>query len=371
MKVLQILPELNAGGVERGTLEIARHLVSQGHESLVISNGGRLVSWLEDEGSRHIAMPVHRKSLASLAQIRPMRRLLERERPDVVHYRSRVPGWITWLAWRGMNPQTRPRLVSTVHGFYSVNAYSAVMTKGERVIAVSNSIQTYIETHYPKTPRDRIRVIPRGIDLRGYSQQTRPDDAWLDAWTAEYPRFDGKCLLLLPGRITRLKGHEDFFRLIAALKKAGHPAHGLIAGDTHPKKRAYLGELKAHVAEAGLTDDITFLGHRSDIREVMGVSHIVCALSQQPESFGRTVLEALALGKPVVGYDCGGVGELLADFFPSGKIEPGDASGLVETAAAIIRDRPTPGVVGEPFSIGCMCRATVGVYRELLDCPQV
>ena len=364
MKVLQILPELNAGGVERGTLEIARHLVSQGHESLVVSNGGRLVSRLEDEGSRHIAMPVHRKSLASLGQILPMRRLLERERPDVVHYRSRVPGWITWLAWRGMDPQTRPRLVSTVHGFYSISAYSAVMTKGERVIAVSNSIRTYIEENYPKTPPDRIRVIPRGIDLGGYSQQTRPDDAWLATWSAGHPGLDGKMLLLLPGRITRLKGHEDFFGLIAALKKRGHSVHGLIAGDTHPKKRAYLGELKARVAEAGLAEDITFLGHRGDIREVMSVSHIVCALSQQPESFGRTVLEALALGKPVVGYDCGGVGELLADFFPAGKIPPGDAARLVEAAAAIIRDHPVPSVVGEPFTIDCMCRATLAVYQE-------
>ena len=366
MKVLQILPELHAGGVERGTLEIARHLASQGHESLVVSNGGRLVAQLEQEGSRHIAMPVHRKSIASLAQIRPMRRLLERERPDVVHYRSRVPGWITWLAWRGMNPKTRPRLVSTVHGFYSVNRYSAVMTKGERVIAVSKSIRTYIERNYPKTPADRIRVIPRGIDLHGYRHDTRPDDSWLGAWTAQNPGLDGKCLLLLPGRITRLKGHDDFFRLIDCLKNRGLPVHGLVAGDTHPKKRAYLGELKSHVGQAGLAGDVTFLGHRSDIREVMGVSHIVCALSRQPESFGRTVLEALALGKPVVGYDCGGVGELLGEFFPLGKIAPGDATGLVEAAAAIIRDRPTPGAVGEPFTIGCMCRATEAVYHDLL-----
>jgi glycosyltransferase involved in cell wall biosynthesis len=367
MKVIQILPELNAGGVERGTLEIARHLVLRSHESLVVSNGGRLVAQLEDEGSRHIAMPVHRKSLASLAQILPMRRLLERERPDVIHIRSRVPGWITWLAWRGMDPQSRPRLVSTVHGFYSVNVYSSVMTKGERVIAVSNCIQAYIEENYPKTPHDSIRVIPRGIVLGGYSQQTKPDTAWLDTWTTQNPRLDGKVILLLPGRITRLKGHEDFFRLVAALKKQGHPVHGLIAGDTHPKKRAYLDELKAHVDGFGLTEDITFLGHRTDIREVMCISQIVCALSQQPESFGRTVLEALALGKPVVGYDCGGVGELLAEFFPLGKIPPGDVSGLVEATATIIRGCPVPGSVGEPFTIDCMCQATEAVYQEVLS----
>jgi glycosyltransferase involved in cell wall biosynthesis len=365
MKILQVLPELNSGGVERGTLEIARHLVAHGHESLVVSNGGRLVAQLEAEGSRHCAMPVHRKSPVSLLQVRPFRKWLENERPDIVHIRSRVPGWIAWLAWRGMPAATRPHLVSTVHGFYSVNRYSAVMTRGERVIAVSNSIKDYIETHFPATPRDRIRVIPRGIDLRAYGHAVRPDASWMATWNAAYPQLAGKCLLLLPGRISRLKGHQDFFRMIAALKALGHPVHGLIAGDTHPKKRAYLAELKVQVSEAGLDGDVTFLGHRSDIREVMGVSHIVCALSQQPESFGRTVLEALALGKPVLGYDCGGVGELLAGCFPAGKIPPGDSAGLVAAAVAVIADGAVPAAVGEPYTLERMCLDTVAVYQEL------
>ena len=136
MKVMQVLPELNSGGVERGTLEVADFLVKQGHEALVVSNGGRQVEKLEESGARHIAMPVHRKSLSSLFQVRPFRKLLEQEKPDILHIRSRVPGWIAYLAWRKMDKTTRPRLVSTVHGFYSVNRYSAVMTKGERVSPV-------------------------------------------------------------------------------------------------------------------------------------------------------------------------------------------------------------------------------------------
>ena len=118
MKVIQILPELNAGGVERGTLEIAAYLVSKGHEAIVISNGGRMAQALEASGARHIAMPVHRKSLVSLLQVLPLMRLMEKERPDILHIRSRAPGWIAYFAWRGINPKKRPRLVSTVHGFY-------------------------------------------------------------------------------------------------------------------------------------------------------------------------------------------------------------------------------------------------------------
>jgi glycosyltransferase involved in cell wall biosynthesis len=370
MKVVQILPELNAGGVERGALEIAARLVRDGHESLVVSNGGRLVDELERSGSRHVTMPVHRKSLASLAQVRVMRRFLTIERPDIVHIRSRVPGWITWLAWRGMNRATRPRLVSTVHGFYSVNAYSAIMTRGERVIAVSTCTRDYIRENYPKTPQEIIRVIPRGIEPENYGVDFQPAAEWLVKWNSEHPTLAAKQVLLLPGRITRLKGHGDFFNLIATLKRDGLPVHGLIAGDTHAKKQEYMGELRTAVETLGIADEVTFLGHRSDIREVMAVSDVVFALSQQPESFGRTVLEAMALGKPVVGYDCGGVGELLGTLFPDGRVPLGDATELLDVTRGVIRRKPVPLPVGEPFTLNAMGRATLEVYHELATAPR-
>ncbi|MGA0899779.1 MAG: glycosyltransferase family 4 protein [Luteolibacter sp.] len=365
MKVIQILPELNSGGVERGTLEIGAALVAAGHQSIVISNGGRLVKALEADGSRHIAMPVHRKKLSSLGQVGPMRQLLKELKPDIVHIRSRVPGWITWLAWRKMDPATRAHLVSTVHGFYSTSFYSAVMTKGERVIAVSKSIRDYILEHYPKTDPDLIRLVYRGIEPEQYRRGHQPDADWLARWQAEHPEFEGRILLLLPGRITRLKGHKDLFELIAALKAEGLPVQGLIAGDTHPQKKEYLAELKQRVAELGIEKEITFLGHRGDLREVMSVCHLVCALSQQPESFGRTVLEAMALGKPVVGYDCGGVGELLTELFPEGRVPLGDSAALLKASRAIIAGKLEPGTVGEPFTLRAMCDSTLAVYDEL------
>ncbi len=366
MKVVQVLPELNAGGVERGTLEIAAYLVREGHEAVVVSNGGRMVDALERSGARHVSLPIHRKSLATLFQIRALRKFLTEEKPDIVHIRSRVPGWVTWLAWRGMDRATRPHLVSTVHGFYSINRYSAVMTKGERVIAVSECIRDYITENYPKTPRDIIRVIPRGIAPENYGADFRPAADWLAKWRAEHPALAGKCVLLLPGRITRLKGHGDFFQLIAALKNEGVPVHGLVVGDTHAKKQDYMGELRETVNRLGISDEMSFLGHRSDIREIMAVSDIVLALSQQPESFGRTVLEAMALGKPVVGYDCGGVGELLGEIFPSGRVPLGNAAELLAVTRAVIRDRPTPLAIGEPFTLDAMCQTTLGVYQELI-----
>lgn len=365
MKIVQILPELNAGGVERGTLEIARHLVDEGHEAVVVSHGGRLVAELEKSGARHVTMPVHRKSLGTLLQVRPLRRFLERECADILHIRSRVPGWVAWLAWRGMDPATRPRLVSTVHGFYSVNAYSAIMTRGERVIAVSESIRDYIRTQYPSTDSSRVTVIPRGIEPAKYPAGFRPADEWMETWRKAYPELQGKPLLLLPGRITRLKGHEDFFRLILALREDGIPVHGVVAGDTHPKKRAYMDELHQKLKEMGATDAVTFLGHRADVREVMAACDVVMALSQQPESFGRTVLEAMAIGKPVCGYDVGGVGELLGQLFPAGKVPFREADALHRATRRVLDERLRPEPVGPPFTLHDMCSSTLATYQEL------
>lgn len=365
MKILQVLPELNSGGVERGTLEVARHLVAGGHESVVVSNGGRLVRQLEEEGSRHITMPVHRKAIASLVQVRTMRRLIERERPNIIHYRSRVPGWITWLAWRGMAPAMRPRLVSTVHGFYSVNAYSAVMTRGERVIAVSESVGHYIRKNYPKTPHDIIRVIHRGVDTKTHFPGYQPAPDWLKRWKIERPELDGRIVLLMPGRLTRWKGQEDFFKLIQELLRAGLPVHGLVAGEAHPGKLDYRDELLGLAHTLGIANRVTMLGHRGDLNDVMALSDLVFSLSHDPEAFGRVSLEAMALGKPVIAYAHGGVGEQMDAIFPEGAIPPGDLDAAIRMASRVIAENPKPGSVAD-FSLDKMLQSTEHVYREIL-----
>jgi glycosyltransferase involved in cell wall biosynthesis len=365
MKILQILPELNAGGVERGTLEVGRHLVEQGHESLVVSNGGQLVEQLEREGSRHIRLAVHRKSPFTLRQIPVLRRLLVEEKPDILHLRSRVPAWIAWLAWRKLPVASRPRLVTTVHGFYSVNMYSEIMTRGERVIAVSSATREYIVQNYPRTPRDRIVVIPRGVPEVEIQPGYQAPEEWRTSWQAQYPWLGDKQVLLLPGRITRLKGHPDFFRLIAELKARGLRIHGLVVGDTHPKKRGYLDELKKQVHSLGIADEVTFIGHRGDLREIMAVSDLVLNLSRQPESFGRTTLEALAIGKPVVAYAHGGIREQLELIFPAGAVPLGDRAPLFSTAAKILSEGTKPGPIPSIFTREEMCRSTLEVYQEI------
>jgi glycosyltransferase involved in cell wall biosynthesis len=364
MKIIQILPELNAGGVERGTLEVGKHLTEQGHESIVISHGGRLVEQLESEGSRHITLPVHKKHLSSLKQVKVLRRLFEQEHPDIIHLRSRVPAWIAWLAWRKMDPLTRPRLVTTVHGFYSVNSYSKIMTRGEAVICVSNSAKDYVLKNYPDVPEDKLSVIHRGVDPIACPYGFQPDSAWLAQWQRDYPQLNGKYVVTLPGRITRWKGPLDFIQIIATLKAKGLPAHGLLVGEPHAKKLEFLEEIKQAIQAAGLANDITLVGHRSDLREVMSVSDVVISLSTAPEAFGRVTLEALALGKPVAGYDHGGVHEQLDAMLPEGKIPVGNK----ETIAKLLTDwadAPIHPAQESTFTLEAMLSSTLGIYEGL------
>lgn len=366
MKVMQVLPELNSGGVERGTLEVADFLVKSGHEAVVVSNGGRLVGELEKSGARHITMPIHRKSLGSLFQVNPFRKLLEKEKPDILHIRSRVPGWIAYLAWRKMDPATRPRLVSTVHGFYSVNRYSAVMTKGERVIGVSESIRDYILKNYPETDDRKITVIHRGVSPEEFPRGFQASQQWQANWNSQHPNLSGKRLLLLSGRITRWKGQVDFIRVLAGLKAKGLAVHGLIAGETHPNKKAFETELKQLAIELGVERDVTFLGHRKDMKELISVADIVYSLSLDPEAFGRVSLEAMSIGKPVLAYGHGGVKEQLERIFPQGLVKPGEVSLAIDRSAEILENSARPDSIGS-FTLDRMLSSTMEVYRDVLS----
>ena len=364
LTVIQTLPALNAGGVERGTLEIGRALVAAGHRSIVISSGGRLVSQLEAEGSEHITLPVHRKSLASLWQVAHLRQVIADIQPDIVHARSRVPAWLAWLAWRKLPTDKRPHFVTTVHGLYSVNAYSAVMTKGERVIAVSHTVKDYILKNYPQCPADKIHVIYRGVSAQEFPYDYQPQADWLAKWQQDYPQLQGKTVLTLPGRITRWKGQLEFVGLIEELVKRQYPVHGLIVGGAEAKKMAYLDELKQLITAKGLDSHITLTGHRSDIREIFSQTDIAYSLSSDPEAFGRTSLEALYLGIPVIGWNHGGVGETLTTCYPQGRVPFTDTQALLAKSEQLLKQPEKPAPTNE-LSLELMCDSTLAVYRGL------
>ncbi|NIT13463.1 MAG: glycosyltransferase [candidate division Zixibacteria bacterium] len=366
LTVIQTLPALDAGGVERGTLEVAAELVRRGHRSIVISTGGRLVKQLVDEGSEHITMPVGNKSLAAPLQISKVRRLLIETRASILHARSRLPAWISYLAWKGLDKNTRPRFITTVHGLYSVNPYSSIMTKGERVIAVSNTVSEYILENYPSVDPEKIEVIHRGLSSKIYYPDFRPSDEWLNLWNKALPGLKNKFIVTLPARITRLKGHEHFLLIIKSLVEEGIPVHGLVVGGVHSKKRRYRAELEKKSNDFGLQEHVSFIGHRDDLREIMSVSDVIMSLSQKPESFGRTVLESLCLGTAVVAYAHGGVGEIMDKLFPEGKVMPQSPKFATDRIIEFYRNPP---VIKEnnPFTLKLLLDKTITLYQNSLS----
>ncbi len=361
-----MLPALDAGGVEKGTIEVGRELVARGHRSIVISDGGRMLDQLLATGSEHLCWPVGEKRLSTIKWIWKVRRYLREQKPDILHLRSRLPAWIGYRAWKGLPENDRPHLVTTVHGFYTVGRYSAVMTKGERVIAVSNSVKDYILNNYTEVNPEVIRVIHRGVDIEKYPHGFKPSSEWMQRWDNECPQLQGRFVITLPARITRWKGQEDFVSIIGGLKSRGLPVAGLIVGEPHARKQAFADELKTKIKEAGLVEDIIFTGHRGDIREIMSISNVVLSLSKDPEAFGRTTIEALSLGVPVAGYEHGGVAEQLSEVYPQGLIQLGNVGEMINCLEKWYIEG-APAVPDEhPFTTMRMLDSTFGVYQELL-----
>lgn len=373
LTVVQMLPALHAGGVERGTVEIAEALVAAGHRAIVIADGGRYSERLTAIGAEWFPWPVGRKSLATLWRFVPkVRELLTRERVDILHLRSRFPAWVGALAWRGLPPLERPRLVTTVHGFYSVNRYSAIMTRGEAVICVSEAIRRYVVRHYPKTDPARLTVIPRGIDPAHYPRGYRPTAEWFQEWFAQFPETRDKRWVTLPARLTRWKGQLELLAVWPEIV-ARHPdAHALLVGGFDSRRADYVAELRRLIAERNLTASVTLTGDRPDLKNILAASTVVLSLSTDPEAFGRTTLEALALGTPVVGYHHGGVAEQLAAIYPHGSVAVGDRTALTRQLDAALAGilPPVTAPLPEPFTLAAMQRATLALYERLAAAPR-
>ncbi|MBE6420081.1 MAG: glycosyltransferase family 4 protein [Akkermansiaceae bacterium] len=368
MKVMHLLPSLSSGGVEQVVLELCQGLTEQGVECIVVSAGGPMVSAIEATGARHITRPIGKKSIFTLFQIGKLARLIKEEKPDILHLHSRVPAWVGHLAVKRIRKSMRPKVVSTFHGFHSVNFYSGIMAKGDKVIAVSRCMKQHILDNYPRTPAESIVVIPNSVDVSQNYPEYKPTAEWYEKWHADYPELAGKYTICLPGRITRLKGATHLPPIISELKAKGIPAHAVIVGETKKGKEAIRHEIEQAFETAGLSQDVTWTGHRRDLRNVLCACNVTISLTLQPESFGKTTLEALALGRPVAGYEHGGVGEQLEVFLPEGMVTTGDTSAMAKVLGKWYTESPSPKLpVPAPYRREDMIGAHLELYRSLLS----
>lgn len=366
LTVVQLLPALDAGGVERSTLEIADALVRGGHRAIVVSARGRLLQRLLEIGAEHVALDIGHKSPLTLRHVRALRALFRDVDADVVHARSRLPAWLGWWALRGMRGP-RPSFVTTAHGLNSPSRYSAIMARGERVICVSRTVRDYVRAQYPATDPARLVVIPRGIDPADFAQVPHPDREARSRIADLYPQLaGGGPLLLLPGRGTRLKGHADAIVLLARLRASGVDARLWMPGVVQAGREDYFVELEAMAGEAGIEDAVAMTGPTSAIAEAYAASDLVLQLSRKPEAFGRTVIESLSVGRPVLGWAHGGVGELLRELQPTGAVAPFDGDALLRTARALLAQPPDPPAT-MPYTLQAMQEATLAQYQSLVE----
>ena len=364
MHILQILPALDEGGVERGTVELNREFVRSGFASTVISSGGRLAEMILHDGGRHIELDVKSKNPLTVPQrARALRRTLEEARPDLVHYRSRLPGWLFVLANRSL----RLPFVTTVHGFNSVNSYSQVMTLGQRVICPSTAIADFIHAHYD-TPQEKIRLVPRGIDPQLFDP-ARLDPAFMALFRSQYG-LEGRFVVLGVGRITPLKGYDVLIRATALARKTLPHIKTVIVGGAEAARAEHAQALRRLAEDLGLQDHVAFAGSQSKVAEIYACGHVLVSGNRaKPESFGRSMAEALAMGCPVIATRFGGALDIVREGFNGWLVEPGDeaqlADRLIQASQACFSGLREDTLAR--FSLDQMVSKTLAVYEEVLN----
>ena len=369
LTVVQMLPELESGGVERGTLEIGKFLADNNHRSIVVSAGGRMVKQLVAEGSCHIDWKVGSKSPLVIKYFLPLRRLLKKEKVDVLHLRSRMPAWIGYLVWKTLPKKDRPILVTTFHGFYSVNSYSAVMTKGIGIIAISKSIEEHIRNAYG-VEKD-IELIFRGVDKDKFDPESISVER-MEEYRSNWRLDNRKPVVMLPGRLTRLKGQDIFIQALAQVRNRNFQA--ILVGDLEDNP-GFAAELQALIDKLGLAETVSMVGHCDDMPAALMLADVVIsASSNEPEAFGRTTIEAMAMGKPVIATAHGGSLETVVPGKTGWLVPPGMADKLAEaldealTSPDTLRDFGMAGkkAVNSTFTMKTMCEKTLAFYQRLL-----
>ena len=357
MKIIQLLPELKVGGVERGTVDLSDHLVKLGHDSAVISAGGQLVNLLNDHGAKHYELPIAKKNIRALSQITNLKKIYSEFQPDIVHVRSRFPAWINYFALKNFH-ECKPIVISTFHGLYSKPFYSKSMSYADEIIAISQTVKKYIQKNY-SVDESNLHLIYRGCDLQEFNRSPLSQE-WKKTWFNEFPQTNNKIILNLPGRITSWKGIESFIDLFSYIDTSRF--HGIIPGPVARNKRSYFNSLNKLIKQKNLTEHITFCGARSDIADVYKISNIVMNLSSKPEPFGRTIIEAAACGSHVMGWDRGGVKESIQSINPIGLVDYGNVETLAKQIDQVLVT-PPPESIPEQFTKESLVNATMNVYE--------
>ena len=363
MRILQILPELNVGGVETGTIDLARYLVQHGHYSVVVSNGGSLIEELEKAGTKHYRLPVHKKSLwAAFHCIRAVREIIIREKIDIVHARSRIPAWIAFFACR----KTRANFLTTCHGYYSKHLFSRVMGWPKLVIVPSEVIGRHMIEDFGVSAK-HIRLIPRSVNMEKFNLPRHEKSGT--------PRH----VISIVGRITPLKGHAYFLKAMARVVRTMPYVRIWVIGEAPAQRQIYKQELELLVQQLGLTDSVEFLGNRKDVPQLLAQTDVLVLSTVTQEAFGRVILEAQASGVPVVATKVGGVVEIIDDGETGLLVLPRDIDAMAQAVIRLLKDKQlsehlvtqAKKKISEHYTLEHMASKTLQVYEELIEAMNI
>jgi glycosyltransferase involved in cell wall biosynthesis len=370
--VMQVVPELVTGGVEQGTIDVASAIVEGGGLSIVVSAGGPMVKELKRSGVKHYELPVNSKNPLTMQQnIKRLINIIEEQHVDIIHARSRAPAWSSWKAAR----KTNKHFVTTFHGTYGHSnwfkrQYNEVMTKGDRIIAISNFIAGHILKIYG-VPPNNIRVIPRGVDFNKFSPDKVSQERRIKL-AREWRLPDDKPIIILPGRLTRWKGHTI---LIEAIKNLGRKDLQCLIVGSEQDRENYRHELERQIENYGMQELIHVVGHCDDMPAAYMLTDIVISASTAPEAFGRVMVEGQALGRLVIGTNHGGSTETVIDGQTGWLIEPNNPNSLAKTLNKVLNltdlqrnniTRKASEHIHKYYSKEMMCAKTLDVYNELI-----
>jgi glycosyltransferase involved in cell wall biosynthesis len=371
--VMQIIPELGPGGAEQGCIDIAAELVRAGARAIVVSNGGSRVHELARIGAEHFHMPVHSKNpLTILMNALRLRRLIRKHKVDIVHVRSRAPAWSAWRACKNLH---NVHFMTTCHAPYNINGalkrrYNSIMVSGERVIAISETVAEYLRKHY-SFDHSLIRVIPRGIALEKFHPTAVTPDR-LITLAREWRLPDGANIIMLPGRITRWKGHHVLIDAMALLERSDVFCVMIGADQGRTEYRA---ELEKSIQDKGLAGRVRIVDHCNDMPAAYMLATVVVSASTDPEGFGRVPVEGQAMGRPVIGTNHGGAKETIIPGQTGWLVEPGNPAALMGAITEALALQPPQrsmlatramAHVADHFTRELMADRTLDVYAELL-----
>lgn len=378
LTVLQVIPRLISGGAERSAVDIAEALIKNGHRAIVISEGGRLVDELARMGATHIKMPVSSKSpwriYRNIAQIG---KVITDYNVDIIHSRSRAPAWSAYYAAK--RSERDVKVVTTYHGLYGETnrfkkLYNKVMVRGDAVIGVSDFVSEQIRLRYPDYA-DRVHVVKRGVNLIHYAPElvTRQRiEQLLKQWCIA---DDMRSVIMLPGRITRIKGHMILVDAVKKLLTKRSDFLCVCPGDIQKGKDSYAERLLTKIRKENLNRYILLPGGCIDMPAAYAISNIVAAPSTKPESFGRVPVESQLMGKPIVASRHGGFCETITEAETGFLFDVNSSDDLADALdkalslteekriqmASIGRKRVT-----EMYSVTRMCDETLDVYKNLM-----